>query len=149
MTDYRFYHLEHTTLDKALPSIALKAWESGKHVMIKAPDKKEASRLNDILWSFHPTTFLPHGVDGDKNPVRHPVWITVKDDNVNMAEILILTHGCTHPQVESFSMVCELLDGRVQSQIEDARSRWKSLKDAGHDMTYWQQDDKGKWGKKG
>ena len=135
MADIRFYHMEQSTLDQALPSIALKAWQSGKNVLIRVPDKQEASRLNDLLWTFHPNVFLPHGADGDKHPERQPVFLSANDENVNGAEILILTHGCVMEDVASFAMVCEMLDGRVEPQVKDARSRWKIYKEAGHDLT--------------
>lgn len=148
MADIRFYHMEQSTLDQALPAIALKAWQSGKRVLIRVPDKKEASRLDDLLWKFHPNVFLPHGAEGDKNAGRQPVLLVTSDENQNDAEILILTHGCTVNDVSPYSMVCEMLDGRVDSQVKDARARWKLYKDAGHDLTYWQQDENGKWSKK-
>jgi DNA polymerase-3 subunit chi len=148
MTDIRFYHMEQATLDQALPMIVMKAWQSGENVMVRVPDKREASRLNDLLWSFRGDSFIPHGMDGDKHADQQPVFVTVNDENVNEANILILTHGCTHPSVGDFKMTCEMLDGRVESQITDARSRWKTYKDDGHDLTYWQQDENGKWGKK-
>lgn len=149
MTDIRFYHMEQATLDQALPAITMKAFQSGKRVMIRVPDKKEASRLNDLLWTFHPNVFLPHGAEGDKHAVNQPIWITSEDENENSAEILILTHGCTYDDISDFVMCCEMLDGRVESQIKEARVRWKSYKEADHDLTYWQQDEKGQWGKKG
>lgn len=149
MTDIRFYHMEQSTLDQALPAIATKAWQSGSNVMIRVPDNTEAQRINDLLWAFHPTAFLPHGADGDKHPDRQPVWITAHDDNVNNADIIILTHGCTmNDHIGDFKMCCEMLDGRVGDQITTARARWKNYKDQGHDLTYWQQDDMGKWNKK-
>ena len=67
MTDIRFYHMEQSTLDQALPMIAMKAWQSGENVMVRVPDKREASRLNDLLWSFRADSFIPHGMDSDKN----------------------------------------------------------------------------------
>jgi len=149
MTDVRFYHMEQATLDQVLPTIAMKAWQSGSHVMIRVPDKGEASRLNDLLWTFQPNAFLPHGADGDKHTEVQPIFITAENDNVNNAKILILTHGCVVDQVAEFDMVCELLDGRVEVQITDARTRWKSYKADNHDLTYWQQNDNGKWGKRG
>ncbi len=148
MTDIRFYHMEQATLDQALPMIVMKAWQSGENVMVRVPDKREASRLNDLLWSFRADSFIPHGMDGDKNADQQPVFVTANDDNANDANILILTHGCTYPSVADFKMTCEMLDGRVQSQIADARGRWKEYKNDGHDLTYWQQDENGKWGKK-
>jgi DNA polymerase-3 subunit chi len=148
MTDIRFYHMEQATLDQALPMIVMKAWQSGENVMVRVPDKREASRLNDLLWSFRADSFIPHGMDGDKHADAQPVFVTVNDENMNEANILILTHGCAHPSVADFKMTCEMLDGRVDSQITDARARWKIYKDDGHDLTYWQQDENGKWGKK-
>lgn len=148
MVDIRFYHMEQSTLDQALPVIAMKAWQSGSNVMIRVPDKREASRINDLLWTFRSDVFLPHGGDGDKNPDKQPIWVTANDDNVNDAKILILTHGCETEDVSKFDMVCEMLDGRVDSQISEARSRWKTYKADNHDLTYWQQDENGKWNKK-
>jgi len=149
MTDIRFYHMEQSTLDQALPAIATKAWQSGSNVMIRVPDGAEAQRINDLLWGCQPTAFLPHGVDGDKNPDRQPIWITAEDENKNEADILILTHGCIMTDdIDKFKMCCEMLDGRVEDQITAARARWKEYKDQGHDLTYWQQDDQGKWNKK-
>jgi DNA polymerase-3 subunit chi len=148
MTDIRFYHMEQSTLDQALPAITMKAWQSGQRVLIKVPDKKEADRLNDLLWTFHPNVFLPHGVDDDKYANRQPVLITQGEDNKNEASILLLTNGCTSEKVPEYNMVCEMLDGRVEAHIKDARQRWKNYKDAGHDLTYWQQDENGKWNKK-
>jgi DNA polymerase-3 subunit chi len=148
MTDIRFYHMEHSTLDQTLPAIAMKAWQSGARVMVRTPDKQENSRLNDLLWTFHPNAFLPHGADGDKNPDQNPIWVTSIDNNMNDATILILTHVCVMDNVADFAMVCEMLDGRVDTQIADARTRWKAYKSANHDLTYWQQDENGRWGKK-
>ena len=147
MADIRFYHLETSTLDKALPVIVMKAHDTGKKIVIKTSDKKEIVRLNDLLWTFHSEIFLPHGAEGDKNADKQPIWITTGDENPNNAEILILTHGCTHEDIGAYGMVCEMLDARVESQITAARSRWKIYKDEGHELTYWQQDDKGKWSK--
>lgn len=148
MSEIRFYHMELSTLDQTLPAITQKALQSGKRILIKTPDAKEAKRLDDLLWKYSADSFLPHGADGDKTPARQPVFITAQNDNPNNAEIIILTHGCTHDDLSPFSLCCEMLDGRIDSQIAQARNRWKTYKDAGHDLTYWQQDENGKWNKK-
>lgn len=148
MTEIRFYHMEQATLDQALPAITYKAWQAGNRVMVKAPDAKEAKRLSDLLWTFNPSVFLPNGTDGDAYPDKQPVWVTAQNDNVNQADVLILTHGCTSDNVADFTLCCEMLDGRVPDQIAAARTRWKTYKENGHDLTYWQQDGHGKWQKK-
>ena len=148
MADVRFYHIERSTLDQVLPSIALKAWQSGKKVMVLVSNKKESSRLNDLLWTFHPNVFLPHGMAEEKHSERQPVLLTDKSDNLNGAEILIMTQGCVLEDINDFTMVCEILDGKVENHVMEARTRWKTYKEAGHELTYWQQDENGKWNKK-
>jgi DNA polymerase-3 subunit chi len=32
--------------------------------------------------------------------------------------------------------------------LAEARSQWKALKEAGHAVTYWQQDENGRWSQK-
>ena len=41
-----------------------------------------------------------------------------------------------------------MFDGAVQDDVEAARRRWASLRDAGHDLSYWQQDGNGRWTQK-
>jgi DNA polymerase-3 subunit chi len=145
MTEIRFYHMEQSTLNQALPAIVSKAYAAGKRVLIKTPDKKESKRLDDLLWTFNPQSFVPHGMDDADN---QPVFLTHDDENLNKADTLILTHGSILDTVESYDLVCEMLDGRVETQIAAARQRWKIYKDLGYDLTYWQQDENGKWNKK-
>ena len=137
--------MEQSTLDQALPAIAMKAYGAGKRIIIKTPDEKETKRLDDHLWTFHPTSFLPHGADKGES---QPVFLTHKDANPNDADTLILTHGSVAEDIGAFDLVCEMLDGRVETQIAAARARWKEYKAAGHDLTYWQQDENGKWNKR-
>jgi len=148
MTEIRFYHMEKTTLDQALPAITYKAWQAGNRVMIKVPDKKEAKRLGDLLWTFNPSVFLPNGVDGDSYPEKQPVWVTAGNDNPNQANVLILTHGCTYDDMGGFSLCCEILDGRLPDHIMAARVRRQNYKENGYDLTYWQQENNGQWHKK-
>jgi DNA polymerase-3 subunit chi len=45
-------------------------------------------------------------------------------------------------------MCCEIFDGRDEDAVTAARSRWKSYKDAGHTLAYYQQNDMGRWEQK-
>ena len=41
-----------------------------------------------------------------------------------------------------------LFDGNEPDRVEQARAKWKAVKAAGHDATYWQQNERGRWEKK-
>jgi len=62
--------------------------------------------------------------------------------------VLILSDGATHPAVGDFRLACELFDGHDEEAVTAARERGQSYKQAGHAMTYFQQDQAGKWEEK-
>ena len=41
-----------------------------------------------------------------------------------------------------------LFDGHDGDAVQAARDRWKVFREAGHDLSYWQQDDSGRWADK-
>ncbi|MCC7305299.1 MAG: DNA polymerase III subunit chi [Alphaproteobacteria bacterium] len=147
MTEIRFYHLERQNLEQVLPSLLTRALESGRRVVVKTADDKEAERLAEYLWVHDPGSFIPHGTKKDGSKDRQPVWLTSSDENPNGAEVLILTQGAETAMQKEFSLCCEMLDGKNAQAVADARTRWKNYKEEGFDLTYWQQGAKG-WEKK-
>ena len=148
MTEIRFYHLQKQTLDQALPLILEKAYASGKKILVRMESESEVERMNTHLWTHNPNSFLPHGSAKNDNPEKQPIYLTHQNDNENQAEILMLTQNRTEEKVETYSLCCEMLDGRDIQAIEEARIRWKAYSNAGHDVTYWFQSETGKWEKK-
>lgn len=148
MTEIRFYHMQTQTLDEVLPRLLVKAYSMEKQIIVRTENDQEAERLNKHLWTFHPQYFLPHGAKKNGNADLQPIWLTAKEENPNEAKILFLTSGTSWDELEQFDLVCELLDGFDAAAIKAGRQRWKAYKDAGHDLTYWQQNEKGGWDKK-
>lgn len=146
--EIRFYHLERQTLDQILPGLLSKALDAGHKVLVKAPNEKEVERLNGHLWSHAPGSFIPHGSQKDGYAEHQPVFLTSKDDhNPNAADMIILTHGAVHDDLEGFTLCCEMLNGRNPEEVSAARNRWKTYQEKGYDVNYWQQGDRG-WKKK-
>lgn len=149
MADIRFYHLKTQTLDEALPGLLMKAYDNGKkHVVIRLPDKAAVEKMNAHLWSFHPNIFLPHGSEKDGNAERQPVWLTAQDENPNNASILIAGGGAVANDLSGFALVCEMFADHDSEAVSAARARWRTYKDAGHNLTYWQQTENGGWEQK-
>ena len=148
MTDIRFYHLQQKKLEQALPEILAKALERGHRVVVKADSAERLEALNGILWAYDPESFLPHGMARDGHEAEQPVWLSTEDDNPNQATVLVLVDGATSAAVEKFDLCCEIFDGNDPAVVLAARERWKDYKDKGFSLTYFQQDDAGKWQKK-
>jgi DNA polymerase-3 subunit chi len=148
MTDIRFYHLKTQTVEEALMPILAKALSAGHRVIVKLVDDKQVESVNEFLWVSRPDNFLPHGSAKDGHAEDQPIWITSKDENPNGAKVIILGANALSDKIAEFTMACEMLPGHDEDGITAARARWKTYKDAGHDVTYWQQTDAGGWEKK-
>lgn len=148
MTEIRFYHLQATSLDRALPQIVAKAYAGGRRVVIKTGDAKRAEDINTALWTYDAGAFIPHGSAADGDADRQPVWITETDENPNGADVLILTDSTTSEKTAEYKLCCDIFDGRDETALGAARERWKTYKDSGFETTYWQQTAEGGWEKK-
>lgn len=148
MAEFRFYHLERSNLDQVLPQLLTKALSGGHRILIKTVNDAEAERLSTHLWTFDPNSFLPHGTQKDGHKTDQPVWITANNDNPNNSDVLILTHGQSAPEEHSFTLICDMFDGRAPEMLDAARARWKALKDTDAELSYWQQSPEGRWEKK-
>jgi DNA polymerase-3 subunit chi len=62
--------------------------------------------------------------------------------------VLFLTDGTHSEKVSEYQLCVELFDGNDEAAVVAARERWKTYKDAGHALTYWQQSAAGRWEQK-
>jgi len=53
--------------------------------------------------------------------------------------------GITPTSFDDKERVFVLFDGNNAEDLDAARRQWKDFRDAGHDLSYWQQDDAGRW----
>ena len=148
MTEVRFYHMTRTSLDQALPQMLEKTLERGQRAVVRAGSEARVESLSARLWTYNDRAFLPHGTVKDGRAERQPVWLTVEDEAPNGAEVLFLTDGAESEKVGDYALCAVLFDGGDQDALAQARAQWKTLKDAAYQVTYWQQDDNGRWGQK-
>ena len=147
MTEVRFYHLQRRTLDQALPPLLEKVLERGLRAVVMAGSEERLEAFNQVLWTWDPASFLPHGSRRDGFPAEQPVWLTTTAENPNGASVLVLTDGADGGAdgFPGFTLVCDLFDGNDGEAVAAARERWRRGKAAGHAMTYWQQSATGGW----
>jgi DNA polymerase-3 subunit chi len=148
LTEIRFYHLQRTALERALPEILEKILERKWRAVVLAGSEERVEALNQHLWTWRGDSFLPHGSSRDGNAADQPVWLTHQEENPNGASVLVLTDGIAADAVSRFDLACVLFDGSDEYAVRTARSHWKRYKAEGHALTYWQQTARGGWEKK-
>jgi DNA polymerase III subunit chi len=132
-----FYYLTRVPLEKALPGIAERVLANGERLVIVAEDEKLLSRIDALLWSYKPESFLPHGREGDQ-----PILLTADADGA-AAQNIALIDGMWRDAALNFARAFYFFDSET---IDSARGAWRGLADrSAVERHYWKQDDGGKW----
>jgi DNA polymerase-3 subunit chi len=148
MTEVLFYHLGRQPLDRVLPGLLEKTLERGWRAVVQAGNQERVDALDALLWTYADDSFLPHGTARDGMTDQQPVFLTAKDDNPNGATVRFLVDGAEAPDLTGYMRVVYIFDGRDEDALAQARAEWKKIKNSGLTVTYWQQNDNGRWEKK-
>ncbi|WP_137390611.1 DNA polymerase III subunit chi [Rhodoligotrophos defluvii] len=148
MTEVLFYHLERQSLEQMLPVLLSKTLERGWRAVVQAGSPERVEALNTQLWTYAEGSFLPHGSARDGFAAQQPIWLTDGEDCPNGAAVRFLVDGAAAADVSAYVRVVHLFDGRDPEALAHARAQWKAMKAAGHEVTYWQQNEQGRWERK-
>lgn len=143
-----FYHLERAPLERVLPELLEKSLERGWRAVVQAGSDERVEALDTALWTYRDDSFLPHGTASAGAPERQPVYLTSGDGNPNGAAVRFLVDGAEAGDLAGYERAVYLFDGRDEAAVARAREQWSAMKQAGHAVTYWQQNERGKWDKK-
>jgi DNA polymerase-3 subunit chi len=148
MTEVYFYHLQNQPLEKVLPQLLEKCLERGWRCVVQAETDERVQALDQHLWTWRDDSFLPHGTDKEANAAEQPVLLTTSDGNANAAKVRFFVEGANSEDLAGYERAVHLFDGNDPDSVDAAREQWKSAQAAGHAVTYWQQDDAGRWQQK-
>ena len=137
-----FYQLAGTPIEKTVPQLAAKTLENSEKMLIIAEEDAMLSSLDEALWTYEATAFLPHGKATDAGPETQPVLLSASPTASNGARFALIADGKWRDEMLAFDRVFYLFD---DDHIGEARKAWKapSHKDD-VEPRYWKQDG-GRW----
>ncbi|MGE0415949.1 MAG: DNA polymerase III subunit chi [Acetobacteraceae bacterium] len=147
MTEVGFYHLTRSSLIQALPQLLGRTLAAGQRAIVRCPDAERVAALDQALWDVAEPDWLPHGTEADGDADLQPIWLAADDTAPNGARFLFLVDGASSDRLGDFDRVFDLFDGTDDNAVVAARARWKTAREAGHSLVYWQQGPRG-WEKK-
>jgi DNA polymerase-3 subunit chi len=149
VAEFLFYHLERQPLEAVLPRLLERSLERGWRVVVQAASDERMEALDSHLWTYHDESFLPHGTSRDRDSTDQPIVLTTGDDNPNGAAVRFLVDGAGVPaDTDGYERLVLLFDGSDEEAVAAARTRWRAASEAGFEVTYWQQDERGRWQRK-
>ena len=145
MVEVLFYQLDRRPLETVLPELLERTLERGWRACVQAGSEERVEALSSVLWTWREEAFLPHGTARDGNGELQPIWLTAGEDNPNGAAVRFLVDGAATASLDGLERAVYLFDGHDPEALEAARSRWSEAREAGYEVTYWQQDEDGRW----
>ena len=144
-TEVWFYHLERSTLDQVLPGLLEKTLQRGWRALVRVNDVNDIDDLDENLWTYRPSSFLPHGKAGTEHDPLQPILITATGENLNSAQALFIVDDAELGSTEDFERCFIVFDGQNDQSLNHARKRWAGLMNTNVDLAYWRQDEEGRW----
>ena len=110
--------------------LAEKAWRMNNTVHIETRDHDDATRLDELLWTFRDGSFVPHHIIGDGGR-ESPVTIGCQSDTVEPKDLLINLSGEIPGIAASFARIAELVSSDQDCKLM-SRKRFATYRELGH-----------------
>jgi DNA polymerase-3 subunit chi len=148
VTEILFYHLEIQPLERVIPVLLERSLERGWKVVVETGSRERAEALDAVLWTYRDESFLPHAIAmGDDFDADQPVLIVTDATNPNGANVRFFVDRAVPASPEGYERIVYMFSGHDPDAVTEARAAWRALRE-GNEVTYWQQDNSGRWVKK-
>ena len=134
MTLIDFYSGSNDKLHTAC-RLSAKVIQQNLKITIYIPDTKTADRLDNLLWTFSSTEFIPHCRVDDKLAFETPVTISQNEEILPHDNVLINLHDGHPPFFSRFLRLIEISETTIED-TEAARTRYRFYKDRGYEIRH-------------
>ena len=137
MTEVVFVEVTASRMEVRACEIAENTYAQGDRLQIIAIDEQQAARLDDLLWTYKPENFVPHGLwKSMDTESTQPVVITTRKERVSGIASLLTMDYCPVEMIQQFSRVIHVVVMDNQERLEASRRYWTLLKDAGFSLRH-------------
>ncbi|PXW87248.1 DNA polymerase III chi subunit [Nitrosomonas sp. Nm84] len=141
MTQIFFYSGSNDKLKTAC-RLCAKAVQQKMSVIIYIPDTALIEQLDELLWTFSATSFIPHCVkQSDKQMTdMTPVILSDQIHPDDHFDVLLNLHHQPPPLRDQFDRLIEIAGVAHEDKLA-ARERYRFYKDAGYEIQHYNLDD--------
>ena len=131
---YRLNAVELNAYWHAACRITEKAYLSGHTVFIACDNLEDVHALDDLLWAFKPSSFVPHARSTEELQPRPPVLIGLNPSMDEAATLLInLTKTTVSTTLPGLARIIEIIpEDDVHKAI--SREHYREYRQQGHEV---------------
>jgi len=144
MAEVFFYHLTAQPLKTVLPQLVAKGMERALRMVVETSVPDNLASLSEMLWAAEDLSFIAHGL-GEDDATQQPLWLCAGPENPNAATVRFYLDGAMPQSLEGLMRAVIMFQGEDEQALISARNEWKKRKTEGHAISYWKQDEGGKW----
>lgn len=128
MTRVDFYVLpENGQREKFVCGLVGKAVQTGHRVYIHVPDQRVAELLDEILWTYHDISFIPHALTAGSPSADCPVLIGPEEELPPGCDVMINLSDSIPPAASKCARVAEIVAGD-ENMRNRARDRYRGYR---------------------
>ncbi|MDH3355582.1 MAG: DNA polymerase III subunit chi [Chromatiales bacterium] len=134
MTQVDFYILEDDSRDQFICRLTEKIYAQGKTVYIHTEGDEQSRHIDQLLWSFQDSSFIPHHTDCDsEGHEKSPVEIGSGELSEHHNEVLINLQTEVPLIFSRFERVAEVIQGGEADRVF-GRERFRFYRDRGYPL---------------
>ena len=135
MTKVDFYTGSEDKLRTAC-QLAHKAMQAGLRVLLHAPDEASIAALDELLWQYPATAFIPHCRSSDAGAHEMPVVLCHELEALPQSDLLLSLHTSCLPFFSRYERVIEIV-GQDEADVKLGRERFGFYRDRGYEMRHF------------
>lgn len=148
MAEVWFYHLSQMALERVLPDLCEKVIERGWKAFLHCENDTQMALLSNALWGQKPLSFIAHGLQSAEFSTLQPILLGAEIEQAQQRDVYLSACAQQWPDLSGYVRAILIFKDQDSGHLDWARKAWGQLKAEGHALSYWQQDENGKWFKK-
>ncbi|MBF0148330.1 MAG: DNA polymerase III subunit chi [Magnetococcales bacterium] len=144
-TVVRFYQMPREGMEPGLAGLLGRIHAKELKACLVAADERQATRIDELLWTQPVDSFLPHGPCIGPDASFHPVIICIEPSDINGATVLVAAHGRFVESFAAYDMILDFVTDPTPEGLAGSRERYRRYRDAGCLMEYWIRERDSGW----
>jgi DNA polymerase-3 subunit chi len=131
---YKLNSQNRTRINRFCCQLADKVVKMGNPVFVRTKDEAESRLLDDIMWTFNDSSFVPHAIQGDTEDADAPVIIG-HSASASKAYLLINLSGEFPESTLNYERVAEIISDDPEN-LQKGRVRYSAYKKDAYPLHY-------------